>query len=148
MKSRGGLGREVREYFKSAFGIPDSGIPSDWLILTVFVNSGASSITERNAIWRWWRTLRPVTQNSNSKQTQRWVAFQTAKREEQRNCLKHAIDEVHSEMVNFPFNCCAFSLLELTICIETAFYRNERYLFVTWFIIFLSRTRWNHVLKP
>ena len=31
---------------------------------------------------------------------------------------------------NFPFNCCAFSLLELTICIETAFYRNERYLFV------------------
>ena len=26
---------------------------------------------------------------------------------------------------------CAFSLLELTICIETAFYRNERYLFVT-----------------
>ena len=27
--------------------------------------------------------------------------------------------------------CCAFSLLELTICIETAFYRNERYLFVT-----------------
>ena len=26
---------------------------------------------------------------------------------------------------------CAFSLLELTICIETAFYRNERYLVVT-----------------
>ena len=32
---------------------------------------------------------------------------------------------------NFPCNCCAFSLLELTICIEKAFYRNERYLFVT-----------------
>ena len=31
----------------------------------------------------------------------------------------------------FRFNCCAFSLLELTIFIETAFYRNERYLFVT-----------------
>ena len=55
---------------------------------------------------------------------------------------------LNHRIVNFPFNCCAFSLLELTICIETAFYRNERYLFVTWFIIFLSRTRWNHVLKP
>ena len=48
---------------------------------------------------------------------------------------------------NFPFNCWAFSLLELMICIETAFYWNERYLFVTWFIFFLSRTCWNHVLK-
>ena len=28
-------------------GIPDPGIPSDWLILTVFVNSGASSITSK-----------------------------------------------------------------------------------------------------
>ena len=27
--------------------------------------------------------------------------------------------------------CISISLLELTICIETAFYRNERYLFVT-----------------
>ena len=27
--------------------------------------------------------------------------------------------------------CILISLLELTICIETAFYRNERYLFVT-----------------
>ena len=27
--------------------------------------------------------------------------------------------------------CIVISLLELTICIETAFYRNERYLFVT-----------------
>ena len=53
MKSRGGLGREVREEFltKVRSGIPDPGIPSDWLILTVFVNSGASSITARNAIW-------------------------------------------------------------------------------------------------
>ena len=37
-------------------------------------------------------------------------------------------------IVNFPFVCWAFSSLELTICIETAFYRNERYL--------------NHVSKP
>ena len=43
---------------------------------------------------------------------------------------------LNHRIVNFPFYCCAFSLLELTICIETAFYRNERYLFVTWFIIF------------
>ena len=55
---------------------------------------------------------------------------------------------LNHQIVNFPFVCWAFLLLELTICIETAFYRNERYLFVTWFIIFLSRTRWNHVLKP
>ena len=33
-------------------GIPDPGIPSDWLILTVFVKSEACSITARNAIWR------------------------------------------------------------------------------------------------
>ena len=33
-------------------GLPDPGIPSDWLILTFFVNSGTSSITARNAIWR------------------------------------------------------------------------------------------------
>ena len=57
VKSRGGLGREVRERLqgfltKVRSGIPDPGIPSDWLILTVFVNSGASSITARNAIWR------------------------------------------------------------------------------------------------
>ena len=32
---------------------------------------------------------------------------------------------------SLQYYCCAFSLLELTICIETAFYRNERYLFVT-----------------
>ena len=51
----------------------DPSIPSDWLILTVFVDSWASSITERNAIW-WWC---PITQNSNSQQTQRWVTFQT-----------------------------------------------------------------------
>ena len=31
----------------------------------------------------------------------------------------------------FSFSCCACSLLELTICFEMAFYRNERYLFVT-----------------
>ena len=45
-----------------------------------------------------------------------------------------AIDELPSITewyINFPCNCCAYSLLELTICIETAFYRNERYLFVT-----------------
>ena len=40
-----------------------------------------------------------------------------------------------SQLPNSKFShqyyCCAFSLLELTICIETAFYRNERYLFVT-----------------
>ena len=52
---------------------------------------------------------------------------------------------LNHRMVNFPFNCCAFSLLELMICIETAFYRNKQYLFVTWFIIFLSHTGWNHV---
>ena len=56
MKSRGGLGREVRERLqefltKVRSGIPDPGIPSDWLVLTVFVNSGASSITARHAIW-------------------------------------------------------------------------------------------------
>ena len=55
---------------------------------------------------------------------------------------------LNHRVVNFLFVCWAFSLLELTICIEKAFYRNERYLFVTWFIIFLSRTRWNYVLKP
>ena len=38
---------------------------------------------------------------------------------------------LNHRIVNFPFNCCAFSLLELMICIEMAFYRNERYLFVT-----------------
>ena len=57
MKSRGGLGSGVWEHLeefltKVLSGIPDPGIPSDWLILTVFVNSGASSITARNAIWR------------------------------------------------------------------------------------------------
>ena len=57
MKSREGLGREERERLqefltKVRSGIPDPGIPSDWLILTVFVNSGASSNAERNAIWR------------------------------------------------------------------------------------------------
>ena len=35
---------------------------------------------------------------------------------------------LNHRIVNFPFNCCAFSLLELTICIETAFYWNERYI--------------------
>ena len=46
--------RERLEEFltKVRSGIPDPGIPSDWLILTVFVNSGASSITARNAIWQ------------------------------------------------------------------------------------------------
>ena len=54
MKSRGGLGREdaCKNFVRVHSGIPDPGIPSDWLILTVFVNSGASSITERNAIWQ------------------------------------------------------------------------------------------------
>ena len=55
---------------------------------------------------------------------------------------------LNHRIVNFPFVCWVFSSLEFKICIEKAFYRNERYLFVTWFIIFLSRTRWNHVLKP
>ena len=36
---------------RSSIHVPDLGIPSDWLILTVFVNSGAS-MTERNGIWR------------------------------------------------------------------------------------------------
>ena len=31
-------------------GIPDPGIPSDWLILTVFVNSGAFFITYCSAL--------------------------------------------------------------------------------------------------
>ena len=49
----------------------------------------------------------------------------------QKDFKKESLESKLHRMVNFPFNCCAFSLLELTICIETAFYRNERYLFVT-----------------
>ena len=57
MKTRGGVGREVWERLyefltKVHSGIPDPSIPSDWLILTAFVNSGVSSITEKNAIWQ------------------------------------------------------------------------------------------------
>ena len=57
MKRRGDWGERCGngcKNFKTKVrsGIPDPGIPSDWLILTVFINSGASSITERNAIWR------------------------------------------------------------------------------------------------
>ena len=47
-----GAGALVRIFNKVRSGIPDLGIPSDLLILIVFVDSGASSITERNAIWR------------------------------------------------------------------------------------------------
>ena len=72
-----GWGERCGNAGKKRSGIPDPGISSDWLIVIVFVNSGASSITERNAIWRWWQTLRTVTQNSNLQQTQRWVTFQT-----------------------------------------------------------------------
>ena len=39
---------------------------------------------------------------------------------------------LNHRIINFPCNCCAFSLLELMICIETAFFRNERYMFVTY----------------
>ena len=57
MKTRGGVGREVWERLyefltKVHSGIPDPSIPSDWLILTAFVNGGVSSITEKNAIWQ------------------------------------------------------------------------------------------------
>ena len=50
IKSRRGLGREVRERLsefltKVPSGIPDPGIPSNWLILTECVNTGVSSIT-------------------------------------------------------------------------------------------------------
>ena len=56
-KNEGRLGERTRErlwnFLKgSRSGIPDSGIPSDWSILTPSVNTQASSTQTRNAIWR------------------------------------------------------------------------------------------------
>ena len=73
-------------------GIPDPDIPSDWLILTVFVNSGESSITARTC---------DMTVMTDS--TCRHAEFKLvthdfpnveAKSEEQRNCLKHVVGRI------------------------------------------------------
>ena len=65
MNLRGEWGERKKErlwtFLTKAFsGIPDPDIPSDWSILTFFVNTLASSILMRNAIW-----LRSETFNSS-----------------------------------------------------------------------------------
>ena len=68
-------------------GMLDPSIPSDWLILTVFVNSWASSITERNAIW-WWCPMHLAEFELATNTALSDFPNVEAKREEQRNCFK------------------------------------------------------------
>ena len=50
---------------KGRSGIPGSGIPSDWSILTDFVNTRALVMQMRYTIWQRSETFQRVTQCSN-----------------------------------------------------------------------------------
>ena len=79
-------------------GITDLGIPSDWLILTVFVNSTVDRLRSQREMRYGCDVI-----DSTSRHAEFELATNTAlsdfpnveaKREEQRNCLKHLVRRI------------------------------------------------------
>ena len=64
---------------KGRSGIPGSGIPSDWSILTDFVNTRALLTQMRYSIWRRSETFQRVTRCSNKQQAKRFLACENSR---------------------------------------------------------------------